>query len=155
MLRIKDPEASLRFYSDCLGLHTVFNFNTGEWTIYCLGPRDVGMHNLGSSSGLLELYQIPADDAKPYRHGNENCGEGFGHVGSTVPDVEKALERVGEFGYEIIKPLGEAKAEQFGVPASVKDEHVAEGYKHVFRQLAFVLDPDVGFLEVICFQLSS
>ena len=155
MLRIKDPEASLRFYNDCLGMHTVFVFNTGGWTIYYLGPRDTGMHNLGTSSGLLELYHIPADEAKPYRNGNENGGEGFGHIGFTVPDVDEALQRVSDFGYKIIKPLGEAKASQFGVPESVKDEHVAEGYKQVFKQLAFVLDPDVSLLEMIFAWISS
>lgn len=42
MLRIKDPEKSLRFYNDCFGLHVIFIFNVGPWTIYYLGPRDVG-----------------------------------------------------------------------------------------------------------------
>lgn len=44
MLRITDPEKSLRFYNDCLGMHVVFIFNTGPWTIYYLGPRDVGTY---------------------------------------------------------------------------------------------------------------
>jgi hypothetical protein len=43
MLRIKNPENSLKFYNDCFGLHTVFVFNAGPWTIYYLGPRDVGV----------------------------------------------------------------------------------------------------------------
>jgi lactoylglutathione lyase len=43
MLRIKDPEKSMKFYCDCLGLHVVFIFNAGPWTIYYLGPRDAGM----------------------------------------------------------------------------------------------------------------
>ena len=144
MMRIRDPEASLRFYNDCLGMQTVFVFNTGGWTIYYLGPRDVQIQNLGTASGLLELYHIPGEPKSgSYRNGNENGGEGFGHIGFTVPDVEKALQRVSEFGYKIIKPLGEADAKQFGVPDFVKDEDVAEGYKFVFRQLAFVVDPDV------------
>jgi hypothetical protein len=42
MLRIKNPEKSLRFYCDCMGMHVVFIFNAGPWTIYYLGPRDVG-----------------------------------------------------------------------------------------------------------------
>jgi len=42
MLRIKDVQRSLRFYCDCLGMHVVFIFNAGPWTIYYLGPRDVG-----------------------------------------------------------------------------------------------------------------
>jgi lactoylglutathione lyase len=42
MVRIRDPKKSLEFYCDCLGLHVVFIFNAGPWTIYYLGPRDVG-----------------------------------------------------------------------------------------------------------------
>lgn len=73
---------------------------------------------------------------------------GFGHVGFTVPDVAAALKRVEEFGYEVIKPLGEAENGQMGVSdvvVSGKEGPVNEGYKHVFRQLAFVKDPDVSF----------
>jgi lactoylglutathione lyase len=143
MLRITNPEASLKFYNDCLGMHTIFIFNTGAWTIYYLGPRDVSMKNMGTATGLLELYYIPGP-LNVYKNGNENGGEGFGHVGFTVPDVEVTLKRVANFGYKIIKPLGEAKTEQFGVPDFVKDGDVVEGYKHIFRQLAFVVDPDVS-----------
>ena len=143
LLRITNPAASLRFYNDCLGMHMIFIFNAGSWTIYYLGPRHVNMSNMGTASGLLELYHIPGDREK-YRNGNENGGEGFGQLGFTVPDVEEVLDRVREFGYRVIKPLGEDKVEQMGVPGFVKGGNVEEGYKHVFRQLAFVVDLDVS-----------
>ena len=75
------------------------------------------MKNMGTATGLLELYYIPGH-FDVYKNGNENGGEGFGHVGFTVPDVEVTLKRVANSGYKIIKPLGEAKTEQFGVPDS-------------------------------------
>lgn len=53
MLRIKDPDKSLKFYCDCLGLHVVFIFNAGPWTIYYLGPRDVGTSTTSISRSLL------------------------------------------------------------------------------------------------------
>ncbi|KAF2449066.1 Glyoxalase/Bleomycin resistance protein/Dihydroxybiphenyl dioxygenase [Karstenula rhodostoma CBS 690.94] len=156
MLRIKDPEASLRFYNDCLGLHTVFIFNAGPWTIYYLGPRDTSIATLGTSKGLLELYHIPADKDLEYTSGNAygraGAGVGFGHVGFTVPDVQEALERVKEFGFEVIKPLGEDGEGGMGLPERVvKGEmgSVSEGYKHVFRQLAFVRDPDGYWIEIV------
>ena len=142
MIRISNPEASLRFYNDCFGLHAIFVMNTGAWTVYYLGPRDVSIATTGHASGLLELYHVPG--VTSYKSGNENGGEGFGHLGFTVPDVEVALKRVEGFGYKVIKPLGEDKDTQFGVPPFLKYEDVAEGYKFVFRQLAFVLDPDVS-----------
>jgi lactoylglutathione lyase len=151
MLRIKDPEKSLEFYNDCFGLHVVFIFNAGPWTIYYLGPRDVSLASVGTSKGLLELYHIPADAGVSYTSGNDYAnapsGIGFGHIGFTVPDVGEALERVKKFGYEVIKPLGEAEEAQMGVPMkAMEGKEVVEGYKHVFRQLAFVRDPDVSVM---------
>lgn len=64
-----------------------------------------------------------------------------------MPDVAAALKRVEEFGYEVIKPLGEAEESTMGVSEEIvdgKEGDVVEGYKHVFRQLAFVKDPDVS-----------
>ena len=104
------------------------------------------MASLGTSKGLLELYHIPADSSTPYNSGNDypDPGIGFGHIGFTVPDVPEALERVKGFGYEVIKPLDEAKEEQMGIPTDAqlgKYGKVPDGYKHLFRQLAFVKDP--------------
>lgn len=107
----------------------------------------VGISTIGTSKGLLELYHIPSDSDTSYTSGNDYTnptGIGFGHVGFTVPNVEDAIERVKGFGYEVIKPLGEAKVEQMGVPKKAEEGEVDEGYKHVFRQLAFVRDPDVS-----------
>ncbi|KAL5114381.1 hypothetical protein ACEQ8H_007730 [Pleosporales sp. CAS-2024a] len=149
MLRIKDPGKSLKFYCDCMGMHVVFIFNAGPWTIYYLGPRDVG-----TSKGLLELYHVPADANTPYVSGNDYAapGVGFGHVGFTVPNVAESLERVRRFGYEVIKPLDDAEVGQMGMPDDIvkaKYERVAEGYKHVFKQLAFVKDPDGYWVELV------
>ncbi|KAF2122072.1 Glyoxalase/Bleomycin resistance protein/Dihydroxybiphenyl dioxygenase [Lophiotrema nucula] len=155
MLRIKDPEKSLRFYNDCFGLHTIFIFNTGAWTIYYLGPRDSSIQTLGTSKGLLELYHIPADASTQYTFGNDYTnpsGVGFGHIGFTVPDVAAALERVKSFGYEVIKPLDSAEVKDMAVPGAVvegKEGEVVEGYKNVFRQLAFVRDPDGYWVEIV------
>lgn len=115
----------------------------------CVADTCAGIATLGTSKGLLELYHVPADSSTPYVSGNEYSapGVGFGHVGFTVPDVAQALERASSFGYEIIKPLNEAKVDQMGMPDEVvqgKHGEVAEGYKHVFKQLAFVKDPDVS-----------
>jgi lactoylglutathione lyase len=104
---------------------------------------------------LLELYHIPSDAASTtsYASGNDYSNPptvGFGHIGFTVPDVAAALKRVEEFGYEIIKPLGDAEESTMGVGGGIvegKEGEVVGGYKHVFRQLAFVRDPDVSVLS--------
>ncbi|KAH7393621.1 Glyoxalase/Bleomycin resistance protein/Dihydroxybiphenyl dioxygenase [Cadophora sp. MPI-SDFR-AT-0126] len=172
MLRIRNPEASLRFYNDFLGLHTIFIFNTGAWTIYYLGPRDVSIADLGTAKGLLELYYIPPKNSSElgsggdgeggkvggvnYRNGNETdgLGQGFGHLGFTVPDVKEVLDRAKEFGVEVIKPLGESEVGQYGVEGLEEGKveegrDVVEGYKFVFRQLAFLRDPDGYWVEIV------
>jgi lactoylglutathione lyase len=98
------------------------------------------------------LYHIPSDAASTpsYASGNDYSNPasvGFGHIGFTVPDVATALKRVEEFGYEVIKPLGKAEESTMGVSTEIvegKEGGVAEGYKHVFQQLAFIRDPDVS-----------
>jgi lactoylglutathione lyase len=108
-----------------------------------------GMATLGTSKGLLELYHIPPDSTTPYASGNDYSkpGVGFGHIGFTVPNVAETLARIKNFGYEVLKPLNEANVEQMGLPEDAmkgKFEEVHAGYKHVFKQLAFVKDPDVS-----------
>ncbi|KAF2704125.1 Glyoxalase/Bleomycin resistance protein/Dihydroxybiphenyl dioxygenase [Pleomassaria siparia CBS 279.74] len=157
MLRITDPEKTLRFYNDCFGMHVIFIFNAGPWTIYYLGPRDVDIATTGAATGLLELYHIPSDTSltSSYASGNSYSSPssvGFGHIGFTVPDVSLALQRVVDFGYEIIKPLGEAEEKTMGVSSKVVSGQVGEvveGYKKVFRQLAFVRDPDGYWVEIV------
>jgi lactoylglutathione lyase len=112
MLRIKDPARSLKFYTEGLGMRTIFTFNTGLWTIYYLGhsstpnePSTDMMATLGSRkgciasrmhavikvlsylTGLLELYHIPHHSQSTYELGNGNAPghEGFGHVGFSTP----------------------------------------------------------------------
>jgi lactoylglutathione lyase len=109
----------------------------------------IDIATLGTSKGLLELYHVPSDAGTSYASGNDYSqpGVGFGHVGFTVPNVAETLERVNSFGYDVIKPLDEARVEQMAMPDEVvegKCESVAEGYKYVFKQLAFVRDPDVS-----------
>jgi lactoylglutathione lyase len=110
------------------------------------------MATLGTSKGLLELYHIPADSSTPYASGNDySAAVGFGHIGFTVPDVAEALKRVKSFGFEVIKPLDEAKEVQMGMPEDVvqgRHGNVPDGYKHVFKQLVFVKDPDVSTAPV-------
>ncbi|KAF8053926.1 Glyoxalase/Bleomycin resistance protein/Dihydroxybiphenyl dioxygenase [Lyophyllum atratum] len=160
MLRIKNPEKSLRFYKEGFGLRTIFTFNTGLWTIYYLGHPNHATESstemistLGTRKGLLELYHVPHDVQASYATGNEPGALGFGHVGFTVPDVAAALERLRKVvpELEIIKPLGEAEFGGMGVPGKDGREQdiVEEGYKAVFRQLAFVKDPDGYWVELV------
>jgi lactoylglutathione lyase len=117
------------------------------------------LRTLGTRKGLLELYHIPHDETMKYESGNGPGIPGFGHVGFTVPNVVAALERLKKVcpGVRVLKDVGVGKFETMGVPglgvgeerAGTENDIVEEGYKKVFRQLAFVEDPDGYWIELV------
>jgi len=120
MLRVRDVDASLRFYCDGLGMTLLdrYDFEAGRFSILFLsyaGYRD--------GPAALELtYNWDQDDH--YTHGS-----GYGHVAIGVPDVAAMWERLADYGGE----QGTApKAMMPGAP-----------------QLAFVKDPDGYAIELI------
>lgn len=168
MLRIRDPQRSLKFYIDLMGMRTVFTMNVGPFTIYYLGYPQTPEHradlvqfgedtaaNLQHTLGLLELYHVHGSEAKGqgyYANGNTPPNLGFGHLGFTVPDVPAALERLQEAGVQVIKPLGVTTRESIPISKWEEEQGVGLGtihpnYKSVFDQIAFVRDPVRGVFD--------
>lgn len=120
MFRVRDVDASLRFYCDGLGMTLLdrYDFEAGRFSILFLsyaGYRD--------GPAALELtYNWDQDSS--YTHGS-----GYGHIAIGVPDVPAMWTRLAEFG----GVQGTApKAMLPGAP-----------------QLAFVTDPDGYAIELI------
>jgi lactoylglutathione lyase len=170
MMRIRDPAKSLHFYIDLMGMRTVFTINTGPFTIYYLGYPQTEVHradlrafgedtlpNLTHTLGLLELYHVHGSEKMPddyYSTGNAAPHLGLGHLGFSVPDVPAALAHLTAHGVKIIKDLGVATRES--VPLSQWEAQrglglgeLHQGYKHVFKQIAFVRDPDGYTVELV------
>ncbi len=87
MLRVGDLEASIRFYTEVLGMKLLRrnDYPKGEFTLAFLGYGDE------SASTVLELtYNWGKTE---YDHGN-----GFGHLAVEVEDVVQAVERIREKG---------------------------------------------------------
>ena len=88
MIRVKDPQKSLKFYQEVLGMSL---FRTHEaasagFNLYFLGyPGDQGVPKDGKTSdreGLLELtwnYGTEKDENFSYHNGNDEP-QGFGHI---------------------------------------------------------------------------
>lgn len=91
MLRVKDPEASLKFYQEVLGMERVRTVeNTAaSFNLYFLGypasnpPAKTGTNNPVSEwEGLLELtwnYGTEKQEGKVYHDGNSEP-QGYGHI---------------------------------------------------------------------------
>jgi lactoylglutathione lyase len=120
MIRVRDVDASLRFYCDGLGMTLLdrYDFEQGRFSILFLsyaGYRD--------GPAAIEL-TCNWDQDEAYSHGS-----GYGHVAIGVPDVAAMWERLAGFG----GTQGTApKAQMAGAP-----------------QLAFVKDPDGYAIELI------
>jgi lactoylglutathione lyase len=119
MLRVKDADASIRFYTEGLGMNVLdrFDFDHGRFSLVYLAfdGYDAG--------GALEL-TYNWDQAEPYE-----LGKGYGHVSIGVPDIHAAVARLEAVGAEI----------------PTRPKTMVAGAPH----LAFAKDPDGYLVELI------
>ena len=143
MLRIKDPERSLDFYTRVLGMTLVkkLDFPEMEFSLYFLGmveedeqqewseeEEDQRLVQTFSQPAMLELthnWGDEEDDSVDYHNGNDEP-KGFGHIGFAVPDLEAACQRFDELGVDYVKRPEEG----------------------TMGGLAFIQDPDGYWIEI-------
>ena len=143
MLRIKDPERSVPFYRDVLGMTLLdrFDFPEMRFSLYFMayvrtGDEPVPADDVARAEyvfrqkATLELthnWGTESDpDFKGYANGNSDP-RGFGHIGITVPDVHAACKRFEELAVEFVKR---------------PDDGTMKG-------LAFIKDPDNYWIEIL------
>lgn len=154
MLRINDPEKSLRFYNELMGMSLIFTFNTGPFIVYYLGypgpddqsPADIAK-TMPSRAGLLELVYVPNINRSQRASSDVQMGNctssGFGHLGFYVPSVEEALKRAEASGYTVVKNLNDLSPTALDLPESVvSDTPLHPGFLGSYSQVGFVKDPD-------------
>lgn len=140
MLRIKEPERTLDFYTRVFGMTLVkrLDFPEMEFSLYFLGMvDDSGAWSEDDDARLVQTFSRPAmlelthnwgdedDDSVDYHSGNEEP-KGFGHIGFSVPDLDAACERMDDLGVEFVKrPQGGS-----------------------MKEIAFVKDPDGYWIEL-------
>tara|TARA_R110002049_G_scaffold36727_10_gene116713 strand:+ start:4551 stop:4946 length:396 start_codon:yes stop_codon:yes gene_type:complete len=120
MFRVRDIDASLRFYCDGLGMQLLdrYDFEQGRFSILFLSYA-----GYRAGPAALEL-TYNWDQEADYSHGS-----GYGHIAIGVPDVPAMWSRLTQFG-----------GRQGSAPKSM-----LEGAP----QLAFVQDPDGYAIELI------
>ncbi|XP_070578276.1 lactoylglutathione lyase-like [Ptychodera flava] len=141
MYRIKDPKASLDFYTRVLGMRLLHKFDFPEMTfsLYFMGyanPDEIPKNTeekvkwMLTRPAALELthnYGTETDaDFKGYHNGNSDP-RGFGHIGLSVPDVDAACKRFEELGVEFVKKPNDGK----------------------MKGIAFIKDPDGYWIEIL------
>ncbi|KIX98431.1 uncharacterized protein Z520_05732 [Fonsecaea multimorphosa CBS 102226] len=142
MIRVKDPQKSLKFYQEVMGMSLMRTSEqkAGGFTLYFLGypgdygipkPEDSpnGVNPLAGKEGLLELtwnYGTEKEEGKVYHNGNDQP-QGFGHIAISVDDLDKACAFMEEKGVNWKKRLTDGR----------------------MKNVAFVLDPDDYWVEII------
>lgn len=119
MIRVRDVDASLRFYVDGLGMKLLDRYDFPEGRFSLLYVAFDGYEG----GGALEL-TYNWDQEAPYTHGT-----GFGHVSIGVPDVYAMVDRV----------------ESIGARVTVRPKAMVEGAPTI----AFAEDPDGYLVEFI------
>jgi len=119
MLRVKDLEKSVDFYTRLLGMKEIRrrDFENGRFTLCFLGYGDE------SDSTVLELTHN-WDQQTPYDH-----GEAYGHIALSAPKIYETCSMLEREGVKIPRPAGPMK---FGG-----------------RVIAFIEDPDGYKIELI------
>ena len=142
MLRIRDPQASVRFYTEVLGftlLHKL-DFAEAEFSLYFLAllrddetvPEDLGdrLRFVFSRETTLELTHNWGTETDPnfagYHSGNAEP-RGFGHLGISVPDVAAACARFETLGVDFLKRPDDGR----------------------MKGIAFIKDPDGYWIEIL------
>jgi lactoylglutathione lyase len=140
MLRVKDIEKSLDFYTRILGFRLVEkrDFAEAKFSLYFLAlvdpqqiPADDAARNewMKSIPGILELTHNHGTehDAEAHYHNGNSDPRGFGHICVSVPDVKAACERFEALGVDFQKRLNDGR----------------------MNSLAFIKDPDQYWVEII------
>lgn len=98
MLRVRDLEASLKFYCEVLGMQLLRrkDYPEGKFTLAFLGYGDE------ANNSVIEL---------THNWGVENyeMGNAYGHIAIGVPDVYVACEDVASKGGQVVRPAGPMK----------------------------------------------
>ncbi|MEX0430885.1 lactoylglutathione lyase [Spiribacter insolitus] len=141
MVRVKDPERSLAFYTGVLGMRVLrrLDFEELGFSLYFLQPpgeagappAETGERTVWtfSQSGLLELTHNwgSEDDPDVQYHNGNDAPQGYGHICIAVPDLDAAMKWFDDQGVDFIK-----RPEQGKLP-----------------DVAFIRDPDGYWIEVI------
>ena len=155
MIRVKDHEKSLKFYQEVMGMLLVRTSENKDasFNLYFLGysggkgaaTSASGTESTADREGLLELtwnYGTEKDAEFKYHNGNDQP-QGFGHIckltrvevsvqadvpkGVSVDDLDAACKRFEDLGVNWKKRLTDGR----------------------MRNVAFVLDPDNYWVEVV------
>eukprot|EP00511_Aplanochytrium_stocchinoi_P000414 CAMPEP_0204823080 /NCGR_PEP_ID=MMETSP1346-20131115/1222_1 /ASSEMBLY_ACC=CAM_ASM_000771 /TAXON_ID=215587 /ORGANISM="Aplanochytrium stocchinoi, Strain GSBS06" /LENGTH=366 /DNA_ID=CAMNT_0051949613 /DNA_START=156 /DNA_END=1256 /DNA_ORIENTATION=- len=168
MLRIKDPEKSIPFYTEKLDMTLVDERHFSDFSLYFLAtlPKSVQSRIPDPKSEkasefvrsklytaavpVLELthnHGTEKDENFVHYNGNAEPRRGFGHIGFLVSDVYKTCESFEKEGLKFHKKPDEGGIKGYGpLDYTIYIKHLI--LLHCLR-VAFLLDPDGYWIELV------
>ena len=134
-IRIKDPQASLKFY-ELLGMKMIkkLSFPENNFDLYFMAFDGPGAASSGrhwtDREGLIELthnYGTENDPNFKVASGNQDPGKGFGHTCVSTDNMQAACQRLDDAGVKWQKKMSDGR----------------------MRAIAFILDPDGYWVELV------
>ncbi|CEH13476.1 lactoylglutathione lyase [Ceraceosorus bombacis] len=130
MFRIKNPEISLRFYTEVIGMELINEHDAGDFKLFFLAftQNQKGL-NQSHREGILELtWNKGTEKDENYKvHNGNDQPQGFGHIAISCDNVQKAQDYLLSKGVQFKKKLEDGK----------------------MHEIAFALDPDGYWIEFI------
>ncbi|KAH8028205.1 hypothetical protein MRX96_007324 [Rhipicephalus microplus] len=141
MYRIRDPKASLDFYTRVLGMRLLqkLDFPEMKFSLYFVGfeesvpktntPQERAEWAFGRKANhRVDAVSVNWEDHPEggYHNGN-TAPRGFGHIGIMVPNVAEACARFEKLGVKFVKKPHEGK----------------------MKNIAFIQDPDGYWIEIL------
>lgn len=135
MLRVKDPQASIKFY-EFVGMKQInkLDFPENKFSLYFLAydaPESASTNaHWTDRQGVLELTHNHGSENDPnfkIANGNSDPGKGFGHICISVDNIQAACKRLEDASFKFQKRLTDGR----------------------MKHIAFALDPDGYWVEII------
>ncbi len=91
MIRTNDPQASIKFYTDGLGLKLIKknDYDAGKFSLYFLGETE--------QSPMIEL-------THNWTYSDYDQGDNFGHLAFACEDIYLACQNLKAMGVAILRP---------------------------------------------------
>ncbi|MEO1542979.1 MAG: lactoylglutathione lyase [Pseudomonadota bacterium] len=122
MVRIKDVDASLKFYCDGLGMREVRRMESeqGRFTLIFLAAPEDRRAAAEASAPLLELtYNWDPEDY--------DCGRNFGHLAFEVEDIYALCQDLTDKGITINRPPRDGRMAFIRSPDNISIELLQKG----------------------------
>ncbi|PVV02974.1 hypothetical protein BB560_002556 [Smittium megazygosporum] len=134
MYRIRDPKASLHFYTEVLGMKLLDEYHNedAKFSLFFVGYESDHTKGISrfSREGVLELTHNHGTESDPefkgYSTGNSD-GQGYGHIAVIVDDLEAAVKRFDDYKVKFIKRPEDGR----------------------MKHIAFIVDPDGYRVEIL------